>query len=217
MYTVLIIGTNVTATSTEEPLDRDKVFSLLKEGFQAQVSLSEYIRTYEEINEILETSFTKDFISKFLDENLFEEGDGFIIYGSDFAPYYIPYFSYSERTKFVYDSSNQKYYVYEKFDASNDGPVSYNEHYALITIQQDGLDWKISDITINEELNKDILELKEQVTEEVPVQSKQSKGESKSVKKRYEPVENMNRFLLFSDRILEMEYKYQRFSPVSPL
>jgi hypothetical protein len=198
--------------STVESLEKEEAFSLLKDGFNAQVSLSEYVRSYEEVKEILDPHFTDGFVKSFLEENLFEEEDGFIIYGSDFAPYYIPYFSYSENTKFVYDEVSNTYYVYEKFEENNEGPVSHGEFYALITIQKINNVWNISDLSLNEKLNEEIIKLKQKVTEEAQAKKKVVSLNLSTYKSSDKSQKNIQPFLPFGYLILEMEYKFQTYS-----
>lgn len=199
--------------SSEKNLSDKEAFTLLKKGFSTQLSLSEQIRSLEEIEGILNPYFTKEFSDKFLDENLFEEEAGYIVYGSDFAPYYIPYFTYSDKTLIVYDEQMDHYYVYEKFEENNDGPVIHGEFYGIVTINRIEQEWKISDITIETELSNDIARLSEPLVEEIKTIS--------TVPTSYGPIAHSIDlfnipFSLFGYQIQEMEYPFQRYNVSAP-
>lgn len=126
---------------------KDEVFDLLQNAFQVQVSLSEQTRTKEEIDELLNGYFTKGYQQLFWNENIFEEEGKYVTYGSDFAPYYIPFFQYSDETKVVI--LQDKIYVFEFFPAASDGPVGYDAHYEGVLLKKVDETWKVDKFLYN--------------------------------------------------------------------
>jgi Protein of unknown function (DUF3993) len=114
--------------------DEKGIFELLKSGFMAQVSLSEKGRSLKEVALILEPYFSDSFIEIFLNENIVEEGGQYVTYGSDFAPYYIPFYSYSDKTRVV--NHNDSIFVVEFFPPVTEGPVNYDGHYQAVEIER---------------------------------------------------------------------------------
>lgn len=128
--------------------ERDEIFSALKAGFEAQVSLSEEPRSKQEIKDILTPFFTEDYLKLFWEENVVEENGKYVTYGSDFAQYYIPFYNFSDATEVVKEGN--KAYVFEFFPESADGPVGYESHYeGLLLIKEDG-NWKVSKYLYNQ-------------------------------------------------------------------
>jgi len=80
----------------DDLLTRKDVFDFLKGGFEAQVSLSEQLRTKEEIHNLLEPYFSEKYQNIFWKENIVEEEGKFVTYGSDSAQYYIPFYQFSK-------------------------------------------------------------------------------------------------------------------------
>jgi hypothetical protein len=120
---------------------REDVFAFLQQGFEAQVALSEKVRTKEEIEELLNPYFSNNYQREFWNANVVEEEEHYITYGSDFAPYYIPYYQFSNRTHVYFSKS--KIYVYEYFPESSDGPVGYKSHYEGLLIKKIKGEWKV--------------------------------------------------------------------------
>ncbi|MEK3989383.1 MULTISPECIES: DUF3993 domain-containing protein [Robertmurraya] len=136
-----LIGQAAPVTTMET---REDVLGFLHEAFQAQVSLSEVGRTEEEINSILKPYFTNSYNQLFKKENMVEENGLQFTYGTDFAPYYIPFFQFSDQTEIVINKNN--IYVYEFFKGVNEGPVIYKDHYEAIILKKEHTrDWKISE------------------------------------------------------------------------
>jgi hypothetical protein len=136
-----LIGQAASETTIET---REEVLIFLHEAFQAQLSLSEEGRTEEEVLSILKPYFTDSYIQLFKNENIVEEDGLQFTYGTDFAPYYIPFFQFSDQTEVVINKNS--IYVYEFFEGENEGPVSYKDHYEGIVIKKDNKgDWKVSD------------------------------------------------------------------------
>ena len=145
--------------SANERLTNDEAFEFLKEAFEAQISIGERFRAYGEIRDILKPYFSDEYAKLFLEENLFLEEEGYITYGTDFALYYIPFFSYTNDTNVIFDEEQNRYVIYEFFPKSNEGPVTYNDHYEVIILVKDGSQWKVNKNEISEEKPEFIKEL----------------------------------------------------------
>ncbi|MFS0823789.1 DUF3993 domain-containing protein [Bacillus sp. 1P02SD] len=137
--------------SSNQPLSKEQVFTLLQEAFQAQSSLTLEFRTYDEVEQILAPYFHEDYAATFLEENLIKEEEGYIVYGSDFAIYFVPFYSYTDETKILFDQEKNKMYVYELFKAPDSGPVSYKDHYEVITLEKMNSNWVITELAMEDE------------------------------------------------------------------
>lgn len=124
-----------------------EVFKVLAEAFQAQVSLSEEKRDRAEVDGILSPYFTRQAASIFLEENLHEKNGKYFTLGSDFAIYYIPFFTYSKETKIK--SEEDRLVVYEFFPTNTEGPVSYESHYQGVLMVREQGRWKVSEFYYN--------------------------------------------------------------------
>ncbi|WP_053345150.1 DUF3993 domain-containing protein [Peribacillus butanolivorans] len=138
-------------TVSAEGLHREEVLSFVQEALVNQGSISEEVRTKKAIKEKLDTHFSEDFIEKFVEANVVKVNGGFTAYGSDFAPYYIPFFSYDENTKVVYGKSGEFIYVQEEFPVSEDGPVSTGKHVESVTLKKVNNEWKVADVRYESE------------------------------------------------------------------
>lgn len=149
------------AASVESIETREEVLDFLHEAFQAQLSLSEEGRTEEEVLSILQPYFTDSYIELFKKENIVEENGLQITYGSDFAPYYIPFFQFSDQTEIVINKNS--IYVYEFFEGENEGPVTYKNHYEAIILKKDRSgDWKVNDYSYDFNPSSEIVLEKEE-------------------------------------------------------
>jgi hypothetical protein len=135
-------GPNETVTqkveSEENPSEdsiqeEGEVLEFLQSAFMAQVSLSEKGRSLNGVRSILEPYFNESFIQLFLNENIVEESGQYLTYGSDFAPYYIPFYSYSDKTKVV--NHHDSIFVVEFFPTVTEGPVNYEGHYEAVELE----------------------------------------------------------------------------------
>lgn len=133
------------------PLSQEQVFSLLQEAFTAQTSLTNEFRSYDEVQQILSPYFNEEYMNKFLEENVIKEEQGYIVYGSDFAFYFIPFYSYSEQTKILFDKEENKIFVYEFFESPESGPVAYDDHFEVITLEKINSNWLITELSIEDE------------------------------------------------------------------
>ncbi|WP_079508255.1 DUF3993 domain-containing protein [Mesobacillus jeotgali] len=140
-FFIFLVPANVYAQS--ELHGREEVFEFLGNAFESQVSLSEEGRTLEEINSILDPHFTEDYKSKFIKENVVGQENQYQTYGTDFAPYYIPFYAFSEKTKVV--ENENEIYVVEFFPAASEGPVSYEDHYEGLKLIKEKDGWKVAD------------------------------------------------------------------------
>ncbi|RHW31142.1 DUF3993 domain-containing protein [Neobacillus notoginsengisoli] len=128
--------------------DRDEILTSLKKGYEAQMSLSEQLRTKKEIDEVLSPYFTDDYKALFWDANVIEENGKYVTYGSDFAQFYIPYYEFSNSTEVVIDQD--KAYVFEFFPANTEGPVGYEDHYEGLLLEKEKGTWKVSEYLYNQ-------------------------------------------------------------------
>lgn len=134
---------------------RESVFAFLGKAFDSQVSLSEKARTMEEIEAVLDPYFTEDYKSRFIDENVVGQENEYQTYGTDFAPYYIPFYAFSEKTKVV--EMETEIYVVEFFPGNTEGPVGYEDHYeGLKLVNEDG-DWKVAQY-LYDEVPQDVID-----------------------------------------------------------
>ncbi|WP_260284145.1 DUF3993 domain-containing protein [Peribacillus aracenensis] len=133
-------------TTSAEGLHREEVLSLVQDAMENQGSISEEVRTKEAIEAKLGKHFTGDFIKKFVEANVVEVDGGYMAFGSDFAPYYIPFFSYDKNTEIVYGKNGDVIYVQEKFQDTGDGPVSMKKHVESVTLKKENDVWKVMDV-----------------------------------------------------------------------
>ncbi|MFF2457295.1 DUF3993 domain-containing protein [Peribacillus simplex] len=133
-------------TTSAEGLHREEVLSLVQDAMENQGSISEEVRTKEAIEAKLDKHFTGDFIKKFVEANVVEVDGGYMAFGSDFAPYYIPFFSYDKNTEIVYGKNGDVIYVQEEFQDTGDGPVSMKKHVESVTLKKENDVWKITDV-----------------------------------------------------------------------
>ncbi|MEH7882963.1 DUF3993 domain-containing protein [Bacillus sp. JJ1609] len=142
-FSILISVVPLSTYAQADSMDREQVFEFLGEAFEAQVSLSEQGRTMDEIEGILEPYFTEDYKSLFIKENVVGQENQYQTYGTDFAPYYIPFYAFSEKTKVV--DMKDEIYVLEYFPGNGEGPVSYDSHYEGLKIVKEKSGWKVAD------------------------------------------------------------------------
>ncbi|NWQ41396.1 DUF3993 domain-containing protein [Bacillus sp. EB106-08-02-XG196] len=144
---VVLLLIPLSPTAKENLSTKKEIFSMLQEAFQVQVSLSEQVRTKEEINDLLHPYFSEGYQKLFWKENVFEEEGKFVTYGSDFALFYIPFFHYSDKTKVIF--SPDSIYVFEFFPAATDGPVGYEDHLEGVLLRKVDGGWKVDEFLYN--------------------------------------------------------------------
>ncbi|WP_185148058.1 DUF3993 domain-containing protein [Peribacillus simplex] len=146
---LLFLGGGFTASA--EGLHREEILSLVQDAMENQGSISEEVRTKEAIEGKLDKHFTGDFIKKFVQANVVEVDGGYTTFGSDFAPYYIPFFSYDKNTEIVYGKNGDVIYVQEEFQGTGDGPVSMEKHVESVTLKKENDVWKVMDVKYDSE------------------------------------------------------------------
>lgn len=133
----------------QSSFDQEEAADLTKEAAQTQLTLTENERSLEEIEKALEPYFTDEFIDGYMKENVHKGEKKYIVYGSDFTPYGIPFFNYDDNMQF--GRENKKIKLYQFFPAEEEGPVSYDDHFETVEfIEEDG-SYKISSIQFSEE------------------------------------------------------------------
>ena len=139
-FLLFLVPANTYAKSSLD--GREEVFAFLGKAFESQVSLSEKGRTMEQIEGVLDPYFTEGYKTVFIEENVVGQENDYQTYGTDFAPYYIPFYAFSEKTKVV--EMENEIFVVEYFPGNAEGPVSYEDHYeGLKLIKEDG-NWKVA-------------------------------------------------------------------------
>ncbi|WP_404432686.1 DUF3993 domain-containing protein [Sutcliffiella horikoshii] len=142
IITIIFFGSSY-ASAEQSPRDQE-VYSFLKDAFQSQLSLGEKHHSLEEIDQILDPYFTKEYQQSFQKEHLFKEEAGYITYGTDFPAYYIPFFRYDEETKVV-KGEDGEIIVYEFFASDEDMPSLYDDHYEYVKLQETSSGWIVKD------------------------------------------------------------------------
>jgi hypothetical protein len=153
MALMFIVHHPVNASSSTL-LDKQGVQQLLQDTYDAQYSLTERFYSWEEAWRKMTQYMTEQMTEQFMVEHLYEEEEGYIVYGTDFSTYIVPHFSYNADTKMVLNDREDTIYVYEK--SSGDGPVKFQSQYDIVTINFDGTRWRISTIYFSEELPEEI-------------------------------------------------------------
>jgi hypothetical protein len=152
---MLIVIMPFSPQATTDFTNSNEVFDFLKNAYKAQVSLSEKGRSKEEIKTILDPYFTNEYQELFWRENIYPVNDEYITYGSDFAPYYIPYYQFSDETKVVITPN--EIYVFEFFPEKKEGPVGYLSHYEGLYVKKMDNEWKV-DKYLYDQIPKEIIE-----------------------------------------------------------
>ncbi|MBO0994500.1 DUF3993 domain-containing protein [Bacillus sp. SD088] len=134
-----LLGSVANVDAEENQFD---FFEFMQKAFNVQVSLSEKGRSISEIEQKMAPYFTESFIDQFIEENIVKTEEGYQTHGTDFALYYIPYFSYSDRTKMI-EYKNQLYII-EKIN-EHEGPVKFSDSYQGVRLTKEK-DWKIADV-----------------------------------------------------------------------
>jgi hypothetical protein len=122
-----------------------QALAFVKEAFQTQVSLSEQPQSLEAVDQKLQTFFTEELSDSFIEENIVKVEDGYQTFGSDFAPYYIPFFKYDESTQVEY--ADGKWYIWEQRSGEEEGPIKTAPGVDVVVLTKEKGDWKVSSIT----------------------------------------------------------------------
>ncbi|MBO1514607.1 DUF3993 domain-containing protein [Metabacillus bambusae] len=162
LFIVILPFSQQTLAKELEGSSRDEVLTYLQNAFDAQISLTEKIRSKEEIKQILSTYFEGELIENYINENVHPLEGQFIVYGTDFPIYTIPFFTYDVKTKVIEQGDER--IIYEFFPASKDGPVEYDEHYEVVKMHKTNEGWKI--YSIENETNEPVM-IEDQITSTV--------------------------------------------------
>ncbi|WP_248561138.1 DUF3993 domain-containing protein [Niallia sp. NCCP-28] len=139
-----------TSLGAEKLSSKEEVMQFLKNAFYAQTSLTEKKRSLQEIHAILAPYFTDEYEKLFLQKNLVGHSNQYQTYGSDFSPYYIPFFDFSDKTKVVFEG--KVIYVYELFEQEEGNPTAYERHYEGLLLRKGKDGWKVSTIWQDNEI-----------------------------------------------------------------
>jgi hypothetical protein len=148
LFSLLIWMVPLSASAQSDLKGRDQVFEFLGKAFDSQVSLSERGRSMDQIEGILEPYFTEGYKSQFIKENVVGQENQYQTYGTDFAPFYIPFYAFSDKTKVV--ELKNEIYVIEYFPGNAEGPVSYEDHYEGLKLSKVEGSWKVADYLYDE-------------------------------------------------------------------
>ncbi|MRX53383.1 DUF3993 domain-containing protein [Bacillus idriensis] len=133
----------------QSSFNKEDAAELAREAAQTQLNLTENERSLEEIEQALDPYFTDEFIDGYMKENVHKGNEKYIVYGSDFTPYGIPFFNYDENMKF--SSENSKLKLYQFFPAEDEGPVSYEDHFETVEFTKEDGSYKISSIQYSDQ------------------------------------------------------------------
>ena len=154
-FSMLVWMAPINAFAQSDLGDREQVFSFLEDAFESQVSLSEQDRTMAEIEGVLNPYFTEDYKALFIMENVVGQENQYSTYGTDFAPYYIPFYAFSEKTKVV--DMDDEIYVLEYFPGNVEGPTTYESHYEGLRLVKEQNKWKVADY-LYDEIPEEVIE-----------------------------------------------------------
>ena len=142
----LTVGTQATAIGTTvNQLDGKQAVTLVEDAFEVQRSLSEKPREKADIEAMLSDYFTDEQVKGFMEENLYQEGDGYSAFGSDFASYYIPFFTFDKETKAAFDDGH--WYIWEVRSGDEEGPVSTVKGEEVVKLSFTDGKWNVSAIS----------------------------------------------------------------------
>ncbi|MEK3805106.1 DUF3993 domain-containing protein [Bacillus sp. FSL H8-0547] len=136
------------AGSAEELLTEEQSVQAVQKASEVQAALTEKERPLNEIKAMMEPYFTHSFIETYVKENVKETENGYIVYGSDFTPYSMPYFNYDEEMTFGAEKNTHK--LFQFFPAEEEGPVSYDDHYEAVLFVKENGGYKIDDVVFSE-------------------------------------------------------------------
>jgi hypothetical protein len=167
LFIVILPFPQQTLANELEGSSRDEVLTYLQNAFDAQTSLTEKIRSKKEIKQILSSYFEGELIEKYINENVHPLDGQFIVYGTDFPIYTIPFFTYDVKTKVI--GQGDERIIYEFFPASKEGPVGYDDHYEVVKMHKTYEGWKI--YSIENETNEPVMQEDQKTTIEVKVEN----------------------------------------------
>ncbi|RSK26844.1 DUF3993 domain-containing protein [Bacillus sp. HMF5848] len=125
-------------------ISNDDVFNFLQEASAAQLTLATDFHSLDDVNATLSSYFTEEYITEFTADHVYEEDEGYIVYGTDVSATFIPFFSYDDRTKVQWNESQSEIYVYEWFTYEDDSPYWFEDQFTVTVIQLSKTGWLIS-------------------------------------------------------------------------
>ncbi|WP_162356552.1 DUF3993 domain-containing protein [Metabacillus mangrovi] len=134
-----------TVDNTEKVNKTETTLELLQDAYQKQISLGNEERSKQEMKEVLEPYFTEKMADVYLKHNAVKGEKEYIVYGTDFPILSIPFFAYDSSTK-IKDLGNKKI-VYQYFEKTDEGPVTYEGHYESVTLVKEDGHWKVASIS----------------------------------------------------------------------
>jgi hypothetical protein len=155
------------AGHAETAIGKQEAVDIVQHAAESQLALTEKESSLEEIEKTLSPYFTDEFISEYMKENVERGENEYIVYGSDFTSYGIPFFSYDEKMEFGKENSSLK--LYQFFEEEDEGPVSYEDHYEAVEFKEEDGDYKISSIEYSDEEPKIEAVHPEKNTEDSPI------------------------------------------------
>ncbi|WP_191565754.1 DUF3993 domain-containing protein [Metabacillus idriensis] len=155
------------AGHAEAAIGKQEAVDIVQNAAEAQLALTETERSLEEIEKTLSPYFTDEFISEYMKENVQKGENEYIVYGSDFTSYGIPFFNYNEKMEFGRENSTLK--LYQFFEGEDEGPVSYEDHYEAVEFKEEDGGYKISSIEYADEEPKIEAVHTEKNTEDSPI------------------------------------------------
>lgn len=155
------------AGHAETAIGKQEAVEIVQHAAEAQIALTETERSLEEIEKTLSPYFTDEFISEYMKENVEKGENEYIVYGSDFTSYGIPFFNYDEEMEFGRENSSLK--LYQFFAGEDEGPVSYEDHYEAVEFKEEDGGYKISSVEYADEEPKIEAVHTEKKTEDSPI------------------------------------------------
>lgn len=129
----------------------EHLINMVQESHQAQLNLVNEISSREEVLSNLSPYFSTPFIEKLLTEHLLETKYGPMILGTDFSPYFIPFFSYDEKTKVTISQSSKIATISEVFHLFDmDGIESSTGRLTTVYLESRENGWIITNIEMKD-------------------------------------------------------------------
>ncbi|MDC2864883.1 DUF3993 domain-containing protein [Bacillus sp. BP-3] len=146
LFVAFVIGQSVTTVlgKEETKIDQNEIFETIQKGYEAQFSIRDKRLPVGKMYDILSPYFTDNFLQVFTDENNQDVKRS--------AQYLLPTkeapFTFSSKTKIVYNQEYNLLYVYER--------NMNTDEYQIITLQKNGDKWKMAGYHENKQLLSEI-------------------------------------------------------------
>ncbi|MBS2968654.1 DUF3993 domain-containing protein [Metabacillus sp. KIGAM252] len=147
--TVSVKTDRVQQSAPQQATVKQRSFNMLQDAYQAQISLGSKERSKTEMKRVLNPYFTDEMANIYLKHNAVKGQKQYIVYGTDFPILSIPFFSYGAETKLK--DKGDKRIIYQYFEHTDEGPVTYDSHYEAVTLTKSAGKWKVSSITESKE------------------------------------------------------------------